>query len=278
MRSTPANAELALLLEVTGTPKPGNVDRRREYPALRFEHFVTGAVGARPGLDLAADATTPLGSAFETAIDGMAEQSGGNTQFGAVLLLTPLLRAAAMNVLDPGGVAAVVEDTTVADTVSFFEAFEHVDVAVDEPPSGMEPLDVRRGSDAASAIEERQLTWGELMARSADRDGVAAEWTNGFTRSFDAAARIREDEGPIADRASRVFLTLLAAEVDTFVVTQHDRETAEAVRERAIAIREGAADPDTVAEEFVDRGINPGTTADLVAAALFIALEGGLEI
>ena len=45
MRDPAENAQLALLLEVTGTPKPGNVDRHRDYPELRFEHFAAGAVG-----------------------------------------------------------------------------------------------------------------------------------------------------------------------------------------------------------------------------------------
>ena len=100
MRTATDNAQLALLLEVTGTPKPGNVDRHRDFPHLRFEHFVTGAVGARDGLAAAADGA-PVGEAFERAVAGMSEQSGGNTQFGAVLLLTPLVRAAGAGDLDP---------------------------------------------------------------------------------------------------------------------------------------------------------------------------------
>ncbi|MFC6728106.1 triphosphoribosyl-dephospho-CoA synthase, partial [Natronoarchaeum mannanilyticum] len=50
MRTPAQNAELALLLEVAGTPKPGNVDRKRDLPDLRFEHFLAGAVGAQDGL------------------------------------------------------------------------------------------------------------------------------------------------------------------------------------------------------------------------------------
>ena len=278
MRSTAANAELALLLEVTGTPKPGNVDRHHEYEDLRFEHFVTGAVGARPGLELAADPSVPLGEAFETAIEGMAQQSGGNTQFGAILLLTPLVRAAAVGGLDAESARAVVDATTVEDTIAFYRAFEHVDVAVDDPPPGMEPLDVRRGSDATPAIEERDLTWAALMADSAEVDGVAAEWTSGFPRAFATADRLLDDTGPVADRASRAFVELLATEVDTFVVTQHDQETAREVRDRAEQVLTGDESADALAEEFVERAINPGTTADIVAAGLFIALERGLEV
>jgi triphosphoribosyl-dephospho-CoA synthase len=275
---TPAqNAQLALLLEVSGTPKPGNVDREREYEDLRFEHFMAGAVGAYDGLELAASGES-VGLAFERAIAGMSRQQGGNTQFGAILLLTPLLAATADGPLTRDRARQVVEDTTVEDTVHFFRAFDHVDVAVDDPPEGMEPLDVRRGSDAEPAIRERGITLGELMAESADVDGIAAEWTDGFTRTFEAAHGLQQSDGPVTNRASALFLALLASEVDTFVVTQHDTDTALEVRDRAQAVLEGEEDPYDLAGEFVERGINPGTTADIVAGALFIGLEGQLDV
>jgi triphosphoribosyl-dephospho-CoA synthase len=172
----------------------------------------------------------------------------------------------------------VVEATTVDDAAAFYRAFEHVDVAVGDPPAGMADLDVRRGADAAPTLRERGLTLADVMARSADVDGVAAEWTGGFERVFDAAAAVRGDEGPVPDRAARAFLDLLAADPDTFVVTTHDRATAEEVRERAARARDGDLDPSRFADELVAEGINPGTTADLTAGALFVALRRGLEV
>jgi len=277
VRSTAGNAELALLLEVASTPKPGNVDREREYDDLRFEHFLAGAVGARPGFERAADGE-PIGRAFETAVEGMADQRGGNTQFGAVLVVTPLVATAATGDLTPERAGEVVSETTVDDAAGFYRAFEHVDVAVDDPPEDMEPLDVRRGSDAVPALRERGLTLADVMERSADRDGVAAEWVGGFERIFDAADRLLAKEGPVPDRASTVFLELLAEEPDTFVVTRNDRETAEEVTRRARAVLDGEEDVDALAEELIDRDVNPGTTADLVAGALFVALERGLDV
>jgi triphosphoribosyl-dephospho-CoA synthase len=276
-RSVAQNAQLALLLEVSGTPKPGNVDREREYDDLRFEHFVAGAVGARPGLDRAA-AGDPVGPAFEAAVDGMADQSGGNTQFGALLVLTPLVAAAADGRLSSAGVDDVVRETTVEDAAAFYWAFEHVDVAVDDPPDGLEPLDVRRGSDAVPDLRARGLTLFDVMQSSADVDGVAAEWVSGFERVFEASEWLLDGSGPVADRASDAFLELLAAEPDTFIVTRQDRETAEEVQRRAQAVLDGEEDATDLAEEFVERDINPGTTADIVAGALFVALERGLEV
>jgi triphosphoribosyl-dephospho-CoA synthase len=277
MRSTAENAELALLLEVASTPKPGNVDRAREYPDLLFEQFIAGAVGTRDGFEIAADGGA-VGEAFERAVAGMSQQRGGNTQFGAVLLVTPLVAAASRSDLTPAAARSVVEGTTVADALDFYSAFDHVDVAVDEPPEGMDPLDVRRGGDAEPAIRDRELTLADIMDRSADRDGVARELVEGFPRTFQTADRIQNGDGPVTDRAAGAFLELLADESDTFVVTQHDRETAEEVQRRASAVLEGSEDATDLAEEFVDREINPGTTADIVAGGLFIALERGLDV
>lgn len=277
MREAAENAQLALLLEVSGTPKPGNVDRHRDYETLRFEHFMAGAVGALSGLELAADGAR-VGWAFERAVAGMSDQTGGNTQFGALLVLAPLVRVAAGDDLSPTGAEAAVEATTVEDACDFYRAFEHVDVAVDDPPTEFDELDVRRGVDATDAVEARGLTLYDVMELSADRDGVAAEWTGGFERSFEAAEWLLEDDGPIYRRASRAFLRLLADEEDTFIHTRNGPEAAAEATRRAQAVLDGEENAETLAAEFRDRDINPGTTADLTAAALFVALERGMEV
>ncbi|WP_096394578.1 triphosphoribosyl-dephospho-CoA synthase [Halorubrum trapanicum] len=315
------DATLALLVEVAGTPKPGNVDRRRDLADLRFEAFLGGAVGARPGLELAATRGTAgdppgVGDAFERAVGGMADRAGTNTQFGCLLLLIPLARAAADpdRELSPDGVDSVCRATTVEDAVAFYRAFEAVDVAVDDPPPGADELDVRLGSDAEPALRERGTTLRDVMALSADPgdpettedpdrvpDRNAAEWVEGFPRTFRAAEWILTDEGPLADRAARAFLGLLAAEPDTLVASTQGAETARDASGRARAILEPEGDPsgpvgdvsgvdadvvrgadldaaESLAEEFVAEGINPGTTADLTCAALFVALRRGAEV
>ncbi|PSP55425.1 triphosphoribosyl-dephospho-CoA synthase [Halobacteriales archaeon QS_1_67_19] len=276
---TPAErAQLALLLEVSGTPKPGNVDRDRDFPDLRFEHFLAGAVGAGPGLQAAADGA-PVGEAFERAVEGMSQQEGGNTQFGALLLLVPLVRAAADDgrALRREGATEVVEATTVGDAADFYRAFEHVDVFVDDPPADAEALDVRRGSEAVPAVERQEVTLYEVMELGADEDDAAAEWTGGFERTFWAADRLAE----VADAAqslsgagARVYLELLAREPDTLVAKQHGPGVAESVRVRAQEALEGGGEViEAFAESLVADGVNPGTTADITAAALFVALE-----
>ncbi|MFC3477015.1 triphosphoribosyl-dephospho-CoA synthase [Halobacterium litoreum] len=277
---TPAErAELALLLEVAGAPKPGNVDRERDLADLRFEQFLAGAVGARAGLERAADPEEPLGDAFETAVAGMADAAGTNTQFGCLLLLAPLVRTAATGDLTRERATGVVESTTVADAAAFYRAFDHADVAVQEPPEGAAELDVRRGANAVPALRDRGLTLADVLELSADRDANAGEWTRGFPRVFRTAAQIEASDGPLVDRAADAFLHLLAEAPDTLVATNHGEAVAREVRERALELQ--SADRDAVrafADELVERGVNPGTTADLTAAALFVALERGVSV
>ena len=277
-RDPAQNAQLALLLEVAGTPKPGNVDRARNLPGLRFEHFLAGAVGAGEGLRMAASGD-PIGEAFERAVFGMSRQRGGNTQFGALLLLIPLVRASATDRLSPEGVTEVVRETTVADAKDFYRAFDHVDVFVDDPPPGADELDVREGSAAIDAVEEGALTMYDVLALGADADDVAREWTTGFERSFWSATAIDEGRGPLPARGAATYLALLSRRPDTLVAKKHGPKVARQVMVRAQAAREG--DPELLeafADALVEEGINPGTTADIVAAGLFVALERGASV
>lgn len=297
------DALLALLLEVSGTPKPGNVDRTRDLDDLHFEAFLGGAVGARGGLEMAVDGDS-LGTAFEDAVAGMADRAGTNTQFGCLLLLAPLLAAASENELSPEGLDRVTRTSTVDDAVAFYRAFEHVDVAVGDPPADAADLDVRRGGDAEPALRDRGLTLRDVLALSAAPDGGgsneevpdrnAQEWVEGFPRTFREANRIRRDSGPLTDRAARAFVRLLAAEPDTLVATNHGPAVAREASTRAAELVSDARDPDdttagappavdldgaeVLAEAFVEEGINPGTTADLTCAALFVALRRGAEV
>jgi Triphosphoribosyl-dephospho-CoA synthetase len=303
-RSPADDATLALLLEVAGTPKPGNVDRRRDLAGLRFESFLGGAVGAREGLERAARGAA-VGHAFERAVAGMAGRAGTNTQFGCLLLLVPLVRATRAGDLSPAGLDRVTRATTVDDAVAFYRAFEHVDVAVDDPPPDASDIDVRRGAAVAPTLRERGLTLREVMTTAATADGAdrlpdrnAQEWVEGFPRTFRAAEWIVADEGPLADRAARAFLGLLAAVPDTLVATDHAPETAREASAEARALLAGddaaietgslpdadavhaidldAAEP--LAASFVEAEINPGTTADLTCAALYVALRRGADV
>jgi len=144
------DATLALLLEVAGTPKPGNVDRHRDLDDLRGSRR-SSAGGRRPR-----GARTGRGrgdgdrSRLRARRRGMAALRDEHP-VRLSLLLVPLVRASVGDDgddenLSPASVDRVTRETTVDDAVAFYRAFEHVDVAVADPPADADDLDVRRGA------------------------------------------------------------------------------------------------------------------------------------
>ena len=178
-------AQMAMMLEVTASPKPGNVDRCHDYDTTRLEHFLASAILARPALEKAASATgcggagagPGIGEVFREAIRLTTDHSGGNTHFGAFILLIPLLRGG-----DIPGAARVVRETTVEDAIEFYRAFSHVKVRV--LPG--DPLDIA-DPRALDAIRERGMTLFDIMDHSREHDMVAREWVEGFRLTRTAA-------------------------------------------------------------------------------------------
>jgi triphosphoribosyl-dephospho-CoA synthase len=84
----------------------------------------------------------------------------------------------------------------------------------------------------------------------------------------------------LVERAARTHLWLLATVSDSLVVTAHDEATARAVQDRAqTLLPDETTQAPTIeqreqfATQLIEERINPGMTADLLAAGLFVALE-----
>ena len=279
-------AQLAMVLEVSATPKPGNIDRDHDYTDTRFEHFLASAVGVNPVMEKTARSTSGVGSFIHQAVLESARwQNGGNTHFGAFILLIPLVMA--------GGAcddteclreraARVVKETTVDDAVELYRAFSDAKVRV--KPVG--DLDL---GDSASVdrIKEQGLTLYHMMKMSAGYDIIAEEWVNGFKKSFECARMIREKISVhnINDTVVLTFMEMLARNNDTFIRTKFDSEKAEEVSKRAEEIlQKGGEDMDVLRNdihafdrELLDEGVNPGSTADIIIAGLFVALFEGMR-
>src|SRR5664280_718611 len=71
-------AQLAMLLEVSASPKPGNVDREHNYSDTCFEHFLASSVSVYPVLELAARSRNGIGVLIRSAVcESSAWQQGG---------------------------------------------------------------------------------------------------------------------------------------------------------------------------------------------------------
>ncbi len=273
-----AAAQLACLLEVSA-PKPGNVSPERHFHDTRYEDFLASAVAIGPVL---ADAGLhPLGATIRAATEATSRWTGSNTNLGIVLLLAPLARAAAGD----GGslrdrLAAVLDQTTVADAAETYAAIRRA------RPGG---LGAASAEDVAAAPT---VSLKDAMALAADRDAIAREYTSRFALTFEVGAPALADarrRGLAWPEATvECFLALLATAPDTHIARKLGREEAERVsqwaREAIAAGATGTAEG-RAALAALDAKLrdprntrNPGTTADLTCAALFVViLEGGWD-
>ncbi len=277
-------AQLAMILEVSATPKPGNIDRDHNYTDTRFEHFLASAVGVYPILERAASSRSGVGKLIqECVIESGKWQHGGNTHFGAFILLIPLVMAGG-RCEDKGclknELQKIVRETTVVDAVEFYKVFSVAKVKV-KPVDDLDLSD----ADSIEKIKKRGLTLFDIMEISQSYDLIAQEWVNGFTRTFECAGLIMKKikTYSINDSVVLTFMELLSRYQDAFIRTKFDVRKAEEVSIRARSILQNG-DLNALKkkihlfdEELLKEGVNPGSTADIIIAGLFVSLFEGMR-
>jgi triphosphoribosyl-dephospho-CoA synthase len=264
-------AQLACLWEVTAR-KPGNVHRFKDFEDTSYLDFVSSAAALVPILS-----GTPERSVGDTVFECVTATSvfsGKNTNLGIILLLAPLTKAST----EPNyaaNVAKVLDELTVGDAVMTYTAIQLAN------PGGLGEVkdhDVRK---------RPTITLREAMALAAHRDTIALQYTNGFREVFhDAAPTILhgiQRTGCIEGGIIHAHLHLMSRYPDTLIARKRGVAEAEQAAQRAQWVLDlgWPHSPDSRAEfaDFDDwlraegNSRNPGTTADLIAAALFVLLR-----
>jgi triphosphoribosyl-dephospho-CoA synthase len=124
----------------------------------------------------------------------------------------------------------------------------------------------------------------EAMSLAADRDAIASLWAHGFEPLFSgAAADLAADVAnyvPLERAIIRAHVRQLARKPDSLIARRHGEATALQVSARAadlVALENQPEWTDALAAFDTSlrspRRLNPGTTADIVAAALYILLR-----
>jgi triphosphoribosyl-dephospho-CoA synthase len=259
-------AQLAMMLEVTAFPKPGNVDRCHDYETTRLEHFLASTILVRPAFEHAEQRTGRIGEWIREAVSLTNTHTGGNTHFGAFILLIPLI----MGENIPGALN-VIGKTTVEDAIAFYLAFQETEVRIlpdDE-------IDIK-SPEALATLRERGMTLRDIMRHSAANDMVAREWIMGFALSR-RGADLLISHGPGRESIVFAFLTLLASEPDTFVMKKWGKEIAIRTMMHAREVLGGTRDITSFDEECIASGVNPGSIADIIIASIYIALGEGWQ-
>ena len=126
----------------------------------------------------------------------------------------------------------------------------------------------------------------EAMALAADRDLVARQYVNDFEQVFEGANILKDElSAPNADISTaiiRLHLTLLAKYPDSLIARKSGQDEAKEVSRRARQLLGPPPYRGLDSQQlsklhiwFLGKGgpLNPGTTADLVTASLFVALR-----
>ena len=260
------HAQIAMMLEVCAASKPGNVDRGHDYQETWLEHFLASSIFCRPAFMKAENLEGTVGSLIREATLLTGRHRGGNTHFGAFILLIPLIMGGSI-----GEACRIIRDTTVDDAILFYDAFSHTAVRVNDS----DDLDVNDPA-VAEKLQERGMTLYDVMSYSAPHDMVAREWTNEYFLTRLAADMLKEDGRGRAAIPS-VFITLLSKEPDTFIAKKFSVDRAEHVRNQASRVCAGELSIQEFDEYCIQEGINPGSLADIVIAGIFVAIREGWE-
>ena len=262
------------MLEVTA-PKPGNITPAHDFSDTTYTDMVRSALALGPVFSRRRARGRGVGRLIADGVDATARVAPTNTNLGIVLMFAPLVRAAATQGAQET-LRAATERTLglldVDDTAAAFAAIARAS------PGGLGEApehDVR----APARVSLR-----EAMASAAHRDSIASEYESGYAIVFDSALPTLTEElragAPTLDAIVSLHLRLLVAHPDTLIQRKVGAEAAQRVSDGAREVLDGTrslADFDA-SLRGPDHRLNPGTTADLVAATLLAALLSGVTL
>ena len=285
MLDVAAAAQLACLLEVSA-PKPGNVSPGRHFSDTRYEDFLASA--AAIGSSFARAADLPLGALIHQAVGATSQWTRSNTNLGIVLLLAPLTQAAShlitqsrADAIAPSdlrrAVMGVLEETTIDDSREVYKAIRLAS------PGGL------GRTEEQDILDEPTMRLTDIMRLAAARDAVAREYATIYETTFEVGApavvKARSDGLTWDQAVTETFLQLLSLNADSHITRRAGLSTACKVSQQARrVIEEGGIRTSSGREALrkMDAELrdsrnmtNPGATADLTAAGLFVALVGG---
>lgn len=271
-------ATMACLLEAAA-PKPGNVHPAAAFPDLSHDDFVAAAIAIGPIFQRAS--RQPLGSVILEAVRESRRVTRSNANLGMILAIAPLAAVPA----DAWATAA--EDaclTSVAAAAAVvlarLDAADAAAVWLAIGEAGAGGLGKAARHDLTGPPPDEILA---AMRLAAGRDSIAALWATGYGEGLmplitDLATALatRDDwRRAIVD----AFLRQLARTPDSLIRRRHGDTVAAAVSAQAAAVMSSDPADRPGAEAAFDRSlrgpqrINPGTTADLIATAVYILLR-----
>jgi triphosphoribosyl-dephospho-CoA synthase len=260
-------AQLACVLEASAE-KPGNITPSHDFADTSYEDMLRSAIAVGPELARAGD--RGVGETILAVVEASRRVAPANTNLGIALLLAPLARAALGGGELRAQLAATLRALDIADARAAYAAIGL---------SGAGGLHERVEHDVRS---EPTVGLRAAMASAAGRDSIASEYVTDFALTFDTGLPALEaalGRGvAVRDAIVELHLRLLAATPDTLIARKVGVDAAARVSEGARDVLARRRTLQSFDASLRERGnaLNPGTTADLVTATLFVALVEGM--
>jgi len=260
--------------------KPGNVSVYNEGHDMTVKDFILSAsVSAEP----ITNKDYSLGEKIYYAVKATRDAVGCNTNLGILLLCAPLIQAAYQQQTGqtlPAALQLVLDNTTVDDASWVFKAITLAS------PGGLGKSEEQDVSDTPV------VSLIQAMKIASDKDRIAMQFTTNYKDIFDFAV-LRYNSafvkfGNEAWATSAVYTGLLSKFSDSHIERKYGDKYSGWVLEQFITVDDAllkTSNPEQllpmlhdVDRQFKDKGINPGTTADLTVATVLIILMEALSV
>ncbi len=279
MLKTPSDAAVAgclsLLLEVSGNPKAGNVDREHDFTDLRFEHFLASAAGAFPAFLEVAEKRMIGGGVLKAVKESMRWHKAENVHFGAFLLLVPLIASWDAGGMDDIATEAVerMKRTDYTDSLRVLEAFRLCGARVVEARE----LNLK-GDETEMEIKNKKVNLYEWMKMAPEENLIAMELVKGYRISLQGASFILNSDAEPNSTIISLYHNLLSKYPDPLITAKKGRDYAFKVMTWAMEALSSVEKMRGLDAKLLKDGANPGTIADLTASSIFLALVEGWRI
>lgn len=276
-------AQIASTLEVSGYPKAGNVHRTRDFDDMVFEDFIISGIVIG---DTICDACTNIdienpqtGKYILQAVSETNRWIKNNTNLGIVMMITPIAQATAISddfsqIRD--NIKLIMSNTSVDDACDLYDAINIADAG---GMGDQDEYDVS-SQNAKEELRQNNQTMFDVLKISAPWDMLAREMTSdmpvvfeiGYPEYYKLNIETSKNNACIL-----TFLEILSQVPDTLISRKYgfDEALKVSMMTRDLLKFKDANDFDDKLKEFDDylfkNKLNPGTTADLTAASIFLS-------
>jgi triphosphoribosyl-dephospho-CoA synthase len=265
-----SNAFKAACMAELEALKPGNVHIFADGHGMTVEDFIKSAEAVSEVIALP---NLSLGERILQSVQATQKAVNMNTNLGMILLCAPIIQAKlrANGTGLQANIHAVLGSTSIDDAEACFAAIKLAN------PAGL------GSSEAHDVHAPADCTLQVAMQQAADKDSIARQYTNNFADVFDGVVvyqkALNQWQKP-AWAVTALHLHFMRHFLDSHIARKHNETIAKLVQNQAAEHADEFSksfNPKNYQTELLNfdaalkkQGLNPGTSADLTVASLFL--------